>query len=99
MLAGLPGCLLHLSDCYIEGLTTGVRNVASSCNEDVCAVHHKRVALRYISLQAVNGAVLGNLHTTTRLSALHALIISQIDTCVMAEPHYVCDKMCASSHR
>lgn len=56
--------LLHLSDGDIEGVAAGVQDVPSSCQVDVCAVHNEGVALSHVALQAVESAVLGNLHTS-----------------------------------
>ena len=53
--------LLHLGDGHIEWGAACIQNVASGCYEDVRAVHGKRIALSHISLQAVEGAILGDL--------------------------------------
>lgn len=54
-------CLFHSGDGHVEGGAACVQNVASSCQEDACAVDSKRVALTDVTLQAVERAILGNL--------------------------------------
>ena len=56
--------LLHLSDGDIEWVAAGIQDVPSSCKVDVCAVHNEGVALSHVTLQAVESAVLGDLHTS-----------------------------------
>lgn len=60
----VPVNLLHLGHGDIEWLTASVQDVASSCQVDVRAVHDEWVALSHVALQAVEGTVLGDLHTT-----------------------------------
>ena len=53
-----------MSDSDIEWVATGIQDVPSSCKVDVCAVHNEGVALGHVTLQAVESAVLGDLHTS-----------------------------------
>lgn len=56
--------LFHSGDGYIERGAACVQNVASSCQEDACAVDSKWVALTDVTLQAVERTILGNLQMT-----------------------------------
>ena len=56
-----PVSLFHSGDSHIEGGATCIQDVAASCQEDACAVDSKWVALTHVTLQAVEGTVLGDL--------------------------------------
>ena len=62
---GAPVRLFHSGDSHIEGGATRIQYVTSSCQEDACAVDSKWVALTHITLQAVEGTVLGDLQKSS----------------------------------
>ena len=62
MTESVPVFLGHFCDCDVERLATRVQQIGTpSAQVDVCAVVNEWVALCHISLQAVPGAVLGQL--------------------------------------
>lgn len=73
-----PVSLFHSGDSHIEGGATRIQDVTSSCQEDACAVDSKWVALTHITLQAVEGTVLGDLQESSHLHYCTVIGMSRI---------------------
>lgn len=57
-------CLSDLGDSHVEGVATGIQQVGTSGSQvDICAIVNEGIALCHITLEAVESAVLGDLHS------------------------------------
>lgn len=78
----VPVGLFHSGDSDVEGRAACIQDVAPSCQKYAGGVDSKWVALHHVTLQAVEGAVLGDLQMSLQLCQHKLAAMSNLCTIV-----------------